>query len=208
MSKKFELKAQQRAEAGKGASRRLRRLQNGVPAVIYGGDVPPASITLDQDKLFHAVANEAFFASIITLDIDGKKESVVIKDLQRHPAKPILMHADFQRVDAKHQLHVKVPLHFLNEETALGVKQGGGKVMHLITELEIHCLPKDLPEFIEVDIQNLNIGESLHISDLNLPEGVISVALSHGADSDLAVVQINKIKGKGGDAEEAEEAAE
>jgi large subunit ribosomal protein L25 len=192
---KFELQASARADAGKGASRRLRRLENAVPAIIYGGDKAPAPITLDHDKLMHAVENEAFFTSIITLNVDNAAESVIIKDLQRHPAKPRLLHADFQRVSADHALHVKVPLHFLNETTAVGVKQGGGKVMHLMTELDITCLPKDLPEFIEVDVQNLNVGDSLHISDLNLPEGVHSVSLSHGESGNLAVVSIAVLRG-------------
>lgn len=195
MSKyKFELEASSRANTGKGASRRLRRLENAVPAIIYGGDKQPANITLDHDKMMHAVDNEAFFTSIVTIKIDGAAESVIIKDLQRHPAKPRLIHADFQRVSADHELHVKIPLHFINEATSIGVKQSGGKVAHLISELEIACLPKDLPEYIEVDIQSLDVGESLHISDLKLPEGVTSVSLSHGESGNLAVVAINVIK--------------
>jgi len=186
----FVLEAQSRANVGKGASRRLRREENLVPAIVYGGDKAPANISLAHNKLLHALENEAFFSSIITVNIDGQSESVVLKDLQRHPAKPRLIHADFQRVQADHALHVKVPLHFLNETTAVGVKQGGGTVSHLMTELEISCLPKDLPEFIEVDIAELNIGQSLHISDLKLPSGVSSIALQHGEESDLGVVSI------------------
>ena len=207
MSKKFDLKASNRANAGKGASRRLRRLENAVPAIIYGGDKAPTNISLDHDKLMHATENEAFFTSILTLDVEGTKESVIIKDLQRHPAKPRLIHADFQRVSADHELHVKVPLHFLNEATAVGVKQGGGKVMHVMTELEVTCLPKDLPEFIEVDVQNLNVGDSLHIADLKLPAGVTSVALSHGEDGNLPVVSIALMKGSTADEKEDAEAA-
>jgi large subunit ribosomal protein L25 len=131
----------------------------------------------------------------VTLDVEGSKESVIIKDLQRHPAKPRLIHADFQRVSADHELHVNVPLHFLNEAIAPGVKQGGGKVMHLVTELEITCLPKDLPAFIEVDVKELNVGDSLHIADLKLPQGVTSVALTHGDSGNLAVVSIAVMKG-------------
>ena len=208
MSKKFELKAGIRANAGKGASRRLRRLENAVPAIIYGGDKAPANISLDHDKLMHATENEAFFTSIVTLDVEGTAESVIIKDLQRHPAKPRLIHADFQRVSADHELHVKIPLHFLNEATAVGVKQGGGKVMHLMTELEVTCLPKDLPEFIEVDVKDLNVGDSLHISDLKLPQGVTSVSLSHGESGDLAVVSIAVMKGAAEEEKEAEDGAE
>ena len=201
MSKKFELKASIRANAGKGASRRLRRQEDAVPAIIYGGDKAPTQISVDHKKLVHATENEAFFTSILTLDVDGQKESVIIKDLQRHPAKPRLIHADFQRVQADHLLTVKVPVHVLNETIAVGVKQGGGKVMHILTELEVSCLPKDLPEYIEVDVKDLNVGESLHISDLKLPQGVTSISLSHGESGNLAVVSIAVMKGS----EEAKE---
>jgi len=195
MSKKFVIEASSRADLGKGASRRLRRLNDAIPAIIFGGDKAPASISLDHGKLLHTVENEAFFTSILTLNVDGVPENVIIKDLQRHPAKPRILHADFQRVSADHVLHVKVPLHFINEATALGVKQGGGKVQHQMTELEISCLPKDLPEFIEVDVKNLNVGDTLHIADLTLPAGVTSIALTHGESGNLAVVSISVIKG-------------
>lgn len=204
MSKKFVLEASSRADLGKGASRRLRRLNDAIPAIIYGGDKAPASISLDHGKLLHATENEAFFTSILTLKVDGAAESVIVKDLQRHPSKPRILHADFQRVSADHELHVKVPLHFLNEATCVGVKQGGGKVMHVLTELEVSCLPKDLPEFIEVDVQNLNVGDSLHIADLKLPPGVTSIALTHGESGNLAVVSVAVMKGS----IEAEPAAE
>jgi large subunit ribosomal protein L25 len=184
----FVLEASSRVDAGKGASRRLRK-QNAVPAIIYGGDKAPANISLQHHHVLHAIENEAFFASIITLNVDGKDESVIIKDLQRHPAKPRIMHADFLRVSADHALHVKVPLHFINEATSVGVK-AGGLVSHILTELEISCLPKDLPEYIEVNVQALNVGDSLHIADLNLPAGVTSISLSHGESGNLAVVAI------------------
>jgi large subunit ribosomal protein L25 len=195
MSKKFVIEASSRADLGKGASRRLRRLNDAIPAIIYGGDKAPANISLDHGKLLHSVENEAFFTSILTLNVDGVAESVIVKDLQRHPARPLILHADFQRVSADHAVHVKVPLHFINEATAKGVKQGGGKVMHLMTELEITCLPKDLPEFIEVDVKDLDVGDSLHIADLKLPAGVTSVALTHGESGNLAVVSVSVIKG-------------
>lgn len=189
MSKhEFVLEAKTRADAGKGASRRLRR-QNAVPAIIYGGDKGPANISLQHDKMLHAIENDAFFSSIIKLNVEGGTENVIIKDLQRHPSKPYLLHADFQRVSADHQLHVNVPLHFINEDTSVGVK-AGGIVNHQLTELEIHCLPKDLPEFIAVDVQNLGVGDSLHIADLELPQGVTSVSLGHGDSGNLAVVAI------------------
>lgn len=184
------LEAQARANVGKGASRRLRKQEDAVPAIIYGGDAAPVNISLQHNKLLQAIEHEVFFSSIITLQLDGAAQSVVVKALQRHPSKPRIMHADFQRVQADHRLHVKVPLHFLNEATAVGVKQGGGSVSRLLNEIEISCLPKDLPEFVAVDLANLQVGQSLHISDLTLPEGVSSVALAHGAEGDLGVVTI------------------
>jgi large subunit ribosomal protein L25 len=185
---KFQLEAVARANVGKGASRRLRH-ENAVPAIVYGGDREPANVTIQHHHLMHALQSEAFFASIVTLKVDGKDEHVIIKDLQRHPAKPRLLHADFQRVSANKPLHMNIPLHFINEDTAVGFK-AGGQVAHLMTKLDISCLPKDLPEYIEVDIQDLELGASLHISDLKLPPGVHSIALSHGERGDLAVVAI------------------
>jgi large subunit ribosomal protein L25 len=186
---KFQLEATSRANVGKGASRRLRH-ENAVPAIVYGADKEPANVSIQHHHLLHALQSEAFFASIVTLKVDGKDEEVIIKDLQRHPAKPRVMHADFQRVNPNKPLHMNVPLHFINEATAAGVKTGGGQVAHLMTKLDISCLPKDLPEYIEVDIQDLGLGESLHISDLKLPPGVSSIALAHGESGDLAVVAI------------------
>ena len=185
---KFLLEATARANVGKGASRRLRH-ENVVPAIVYGGDKDPANVSIQHHHLMHALGNEAFFASIVTLKVDGKDQQVIIKDLQRHPAKPRLLHADFQRVSENKPLHMNIPLHFLNEATAVGVK-AGGLVSHLMTKLEISCLPKDLPEYIEIDIGDLELGASLHISDLKLPSGVHSIALSHGESGDLAVVAI------------------
>lgn len=184
------LEAQARDNVGKGASRRLRKQLDAVPGIIYGGDAAPQNISLSHNKLLQAIDNEAFFSSLITLKLDGKDQSVVIKDMQRHPSKPRIMHADFLRVQADHVLHVKVPLRFLNETTAVGVKQGGGLVMRLLTEIEVSCLPRNLPEFIEVDLANLNVGQSLHISDLTLPQGVSSVSLGHGPEGDHGVVSI------------------
>ena len=188
----FVLEASPREDVGKGASRRLRRVSGTIPAIIYGADKEPTPITLQHKDILHAVENEAFFSHIITLKLGGQQESVVIKDLHRHPAKPYILHADFLRVSADHAITVKVPLHFINEDKAAGVKQGGGVINHLMNEMDVSCLPKDLPEFIEVDVLNLEIGDSLHISDLKLPEGVQSVDLQHGEESDLAVVTIFK----------------
>ncbi|MBB3170143.1 50S ribosomal protein L25/general stress protein Ctc [Simiduia aestuariiviva] len=210
MSDAFTLNAEKRDLEGKGASRRLRRLAEKVPAVIYGGKSKPQSIQIAHKELVRHLENEAFYSHIISLVVDGKAEDVILKDLQRHPAKPVVLHADFQRVVRGQKMHVRVPLHFINEATAKGVKQGGGIVSHLMTDLEINVLPKDLPEFIEVDVAELGLGESLHISDIKLPKGVESIALSHGADHDLPIVSIIKPRGMVSDdtAAEDDEAAD
>ena len=152
MSDAFELEATSRADVGKGASRRLRRLEKKIPAIVYGGGKDPSSITLGHDDLWHHLENEAFFSHIITLKIDGTAEDVLLKDLQRHPAKDLLMHADFLRVDKNQPIVVNVPLHFTNEEACIGVKVQGGRISHFANDIEIRCLPKDLPEYIEVDM--------------------------------------------------------
>lgn len=190
MSNAFELNATARTDLGKGASRRLRRLADMVPAIIYGEGKAPANISIPHKDIQKALSNEAFFSHIITLNVDGKSEQVVIKALQRHPAKPRIMHADFQRVSADHAIVVAVPLHFINEDKCKGVKLGSGSIIKNLNELQISCLPKDLPEFIEVDMTDLGVGESLHISQIVLPAGVTSVDLAHGHDSDNAVVTV------------------
>jgi len=206
MSEDFVLNAQARDDLGKGASRRLRRLEGKVPAIVYGGRKKPASIMVSQKELTKHLESEAFFSHIIELNIDGKSENVILKDLQRHPARGFTQHADFQRVSKTTKLHTSVPLHFLNEEKAKGVKLQGGKIVHNMVQLDITCLPADLPEFIEVDVTDLELGQSLHISDLTLPKGVESVELSHGEDHDQPVVSINKPRGMASDeAEDAED---
>jgi len=197
MSVKFELKAEPRSELGKGASRRLRRAGK-VPGILYGGETAPLAIELDHNQLLLALRKEAFHSSVVSLIIDGKKEQAVLRDTQVHAYKPLVLHVDFQRVDAKQTLHIKVPLHFVNEENAPGVKLSGGHVNHVLTELEIACLPKDLPEFIEVDIGELKVGQNLHVSQLKLPKGVKAVV--HGDDGVVVA-----IVGKGGPS--ADEAA-
>jgi len=202
----FELNCTVRTDLGKGASRRLRRLNNEIPAVLYGGGEDPVSLTIPHDDIFHATENEAFFSHIITLNIGKDKQQAVIKALQRHPAKPFIMHADFQRVRSDVEITVNVPLHFINDEKCKGVKVGGGNLLRALNEIEVSCLPKDLPEYIEVDVIDLDLGESLHISDITLPEGVTSVELSHGEDHDLSVVAVQAPRG-GGDEEEAADEA-
>lgn len=193
MQENFELNATVRTDSGKGASRRLRRV-NGVPAIIYGGNQEPQNITLKHNELAQHLAHESFYSHILTMIVDGKSEKVVLRDLQRHPARPIVMHADFMRVNMSEVIRMHVPLHFLNEETAHGVKQQGGIVAHLATDVEVSCKASDLPEYLEVDLSDLKLGESVHLSQIKLPAGVEIVALTHGPEHDLAVVSIHKTR--------------
>ncbi len=181
MSESFIIEAEVRTDTGKGASRRLRHLDK-VPAVLYGAGSDPVAITLSHNEMFHHLENEAFYSHILTINVGKKKEKAILKDLQRHPAKPRLMHVDFQRVNMKEKIRMHVPLHFINEEEAPGVK-AGGLITHSSTDLHIACLPTDLPEFIEVDLGELELDASLHVSDLTLPKGIESVDLGHGDDS-------------------------
>ena len=191
MSVSFTVKATRRDDLGKGASRRLRREGN-VPAVLYGGDAEPVSLTIVHKDLWHSLESEAFYSHILDLEIDGKVEKAILRDLQRHPFKPVILHADFQRVSASDMLHVKVPLHFVNEDTSVGVKKGG-VVSHLSTEIEITCLPGNLPEFIEVNLANLDVDTTLHLSDLALPAGVKAFELdAHGNNLPLVVIHMPK----------------
>lgn len=185
----FVLNAQERSDLGKGASRRLRRNAGLIPAVVYGGEKAPQSLTLELREVAKLLENEAAFSHVITLNVGAAKETVLIKALQRHPSKGFVMHADFQRVVAGQKLTAHVPLHFINEATAVGVKVGGGEISHVIAEVEVSCLPKDLPEFIEVDLAKVELGQIVHLSDLKLPKGVELVQLAHG--NDLAVANIH-----------------
>ncbi len=201
MSDAFELEAEARDNVGKGSSRRLRRLENKVPAIVYGGGSDPVKISLDHDDLWHHLENEAFFSHIITLKVDSKPEDVLLKDLQRHPAKNRVMHVDFLRVNKNEAIVVNVPLHFINEESCVGVKMQGGRISHQATDIEVRCLPGDLPEYIEVDMQEIETGQVVHLSDVKLPEGVESVALSHGSEHDLAIANVAAPKGSSDDDE-------
>ncbi len=189
MTVEFALNAEVRSDLGKGASRRLRRNVAMVPAVIYGGEKAPQSISLLAKELAKLLENEAAFSHVLTLNVAGSNESVLIKALQRHPAKGFVLHADFVRVVAGQKLSAHVPLHFINQETSVGVKQQGGEVSHTLVEVEVSCLPKDLPEFIEVDMAAVEVGQIVHLADLKLPKGVELVALAHG--NDLAVANIH-----------------
>ncbi len=188
MSDEFELLAESRTDVGKGASRRLRRAGR-LPGVVYGHHSEATAITLDADTVKHQLDNEAFYSHILTLKLNGKSERVVLKDLQRHPYKPVAMHLDLQRVAEDEALHMHVPLHFLNEEACKGARQGG-VVNRIFTDIEILCLPRDLPEYIEVDILDLDIGDSILMSEIKLPKGVELYAAHHGGDVEQPIVMV------------------
>ncbi len=183
----IEISAKSRSAQGTGASRRLRKA-NRVPGVVYGsGDA--VAIDLDHNTLYYALRNEEFHASILSLELDGKKESVLLRDFHMHPFRQQVLHIDLQRVDAKKKIHMKVPLHFVNADIAPGVKTGGGIITHVLNELDITCLPADLPKAIEVDLATLNLGHSVHVSDVKLPKGV-EIAGHHHASDAVATVQV------------------
>ena len=187
----IEVIAAKRELQGTGASRRLRHAGK-VPGIVYGGEAAPVQIELDHNTLYHALRKEAFHASVLTLNVDGAKESVLLRDSQWHPYKQQVLHVDFQRVVKGQMIHVKVPLHFVNAETCPGVKTGGGKPHHLMTEMDIECLPRDLPEFIEVDMGKLELGAAIHANELKLPKGVTMVA--HLQQENPAVASVNAPK--------------
>ena len=186
---KIEISATPRTLQGTGASRRLRRTGR-IPAVIYGGGKDAAAIELDHKEVFFKLKNESFHATILTLNLDGKSEQVLLRDYQMHPFRPVVMHVDFQRVNPKEKIHMKVPLHFSNAEIAPGVKLSAGIVSHIITEVDVACLPKDLPEFIEVDLANLAAGHSIHLSELILAKGIELIPLTKGEDLPVATITI------------------
>lgn len=173
-----------RQDLGTGASRRQRKAGL-TPGIVYGGNAAPANISLDHNALYHALKKEAFHSSILDLEVDGKVEKVLLRDFQVHAYKQIVLHADFQRIDANHKLHTKVPLHFVNAEISPAVKLAGGVISHVTSELDISCLPADLPEFIEVDLANLEAGHSIHLADIKLPKGVSAV--QHGGEENPTI---------------------
>ncbi len=189
MAISFELTAEPRNDLGKGASRRLRRAGK-VPAIMYGGGKDPESLTLSHNEVLRNLEHEAFYSHILTVKVGGSETPVILRDMQRHPSRPIIMHMDLQRISAREKLKTNVPLHFIGEETAPGVK-AGGLVSHELTEVGVECLPKDLPEFIEVDISGLDVGESIHLTGLVLPDGVSLTELARGEDHDLSVVSVH-----------------
>ena len=194
MSTNFTINAKSREDTGKGASRRLRRLTGEVPAIIYGGKKDAEKISILHKDIKKTLENDAVYSSIISLSIDGKAEDTIIKDIQRHPAKQIILHMDFFRVSKTTKLQTRVPLNFINEDICVGVKLGGGLIAHTMTDIEVSCLPKDLPESIDVDMAEIDVGQIVHLSDLTLPDGVESVSLSQGTEYDLTVATVNKQK--------------
>ncbi len=191
----LEFNANKRDGQGTGASRRLRRTGR-VPGILYGGTAMPQPIDIDHNELFQLLRKEAFYSSVLNVNLDGKKEMCLLRDVQRHPYRPVILHADFQRVDATSKLHQKVPLHFINADISPGVKVSGGMVQHVMTDLDVRCLAKDLPAFIEVDLKDMALGNSLHVSHVALPAGVEAV-LHRGEDPVVATVLI-----RGGKAED------
>jgi large subunit ribosomal protein L25 len=189
MAISFELNAEPRSDMGKGASRRLRHAGK-VPAIMYGGDKDPEALTLSHNEVLRNLEHEAFYSHILTVKSGGSETQAILRDLQRHPSKAIILHMDLQRVSATEKLKTQVPVHVLGEDVAPGVK-AGGLVSHDLTEVAVECLPKDLPEFIEVDVSALDVGESIHLSALKVPEGVTLTELARGEDHDISVVSIH-----------------
>ncbi|MGD8415817.1 MAG: 50S ribosomal protein L25/general stress protein Ctc [Pseudomonadales bacterium] len=205
MSQKIEINAELRSDVGKGASRRLRRSGDRVPGIIYGAEDPPQNLTLNAHELAKAMQSESFFSQIVDVKVDGTSQQAVVRDLQRNPASEKVLHVDFLRISANKPIHVSVPLHFVNEDRCKGVRLGGGTLVHAMTEVEISCLPGDLPEYLEVYMAELDLGEIIHLSDLALPNGVTLVALTH--EDDRAVVSVQAPRGAAEEEEEAAEAA-
>jgi len=188
-----EIPAESRTDEGKGASRRLRQTGK-VPAIVYGGSDAPANIQLDHNTVWLASHNEWFYSAILDLNLNGKAQKVLLRDMQRHPFKPQLLHLDFQRVDENKAIRIRVPLHFLNQEKSPAGKMAGVLISHALTDIEISCLPKDLPEYLEVDLGELSVGDIVHISDLKLPNGVEIPELRLGKEHDAAVVTAQELK--------------
>ena len=188
---KIEINAKERKSKGTGASRRLRHIGT-TPGILYGGEKDSISLEIDSKELYMQFRHEAFHASILSLNLEGKKESVILRDFQMHPVRNNIQHIDFQRINENEKISVKVPFHFINEDTAPGVKIEGGLVSHIMTEIDISCLPKDLPQYIEVDLGELAMGESIHLSEVTVPEGVELTSLTE--ENDPAITSISKPK--------------
>ena len=208
MPQSIELNASLRTELGTGASRRLRRSGEQLPGVIYGGGNAPQPVTLSANELTKAMQQEAFLSQIVNVRLDGAEQQALVRDLQLHPVNEKVLHVDFLRVDADKPIHTNVPLHFVNETKCVGVRSGGGSIAHNLVDVEVSCLPKNLPEFIEVDLAALEVGHALHLTDLNLPTGVALVALGYGEDHDIPVVSVQPPRGGTAQAEAEQEEAQ
>ena len=193
MAEKFDLVADYREDKGKGASRRLRR-EGRVPAIIYGAGRPARSLSFDHNKVLRQLENESFYSSVLNIKVGEKSQAAIVKDIQRHPARPIIMHIDLQRIVEDQVIKMNVPIHFIGGEEAVGVKQGGGSVSHLRTDVEVVCLPKDLPEYFEVDISELDLDEMMYLSDLTVPEGVEIPELAQEVEHAQPIVSIHIVK--------------
>ena len=193
MAEEFDLIAEFRDDIGKGASRRLRH-EGKVPAILYGAGRPPRNLAFDHNRVLQQLENESFYSSVLNVKVGEKEQSVILKDLQRHPAKRQILHMDLQRILEDEEIRMNVPIHFLNEEMAPGVKQEGGKVARLISDVEVVCLPRNLPEYLEIDIGHLDLDEMLYISDIPLPEGVEIPALAQGEEANQPIVSIHIIR--------------
>ncbi|MEX1265872.1 MAG: 50S ribosomal protein L25/general stress protein Ctc [Woeseia sp.] len=193
MKQQFDLIAEFREDQGKGASRRLRH-EGKVPAIIYGGGRPPRALAFDHNKVLRQLENEAFYSSVLNIKVGEKNQAAILKDIQRHPARRQILHMDLQRIVEDAEIRMNVPLHFVGEDDGPGVKDGGGTVSRLINDVEVVCLPKHLPEYIEVDISKLELDDMLHLSDIKVPEGVELVELSHGEGHDQPIVSVHIIK--------------
>lgn len=193
MKADLDLIAELRDDRGKGASRRLRR-QGKVPAILYGGGRPPRALAFDHNKVLQQLDHEAFYSSILTIKVGDKTQAAILKDIQRHPAKRHILHMDMQRIVETEKIRMNVPLHFVGDQAAPGVKLGGGSVSKLMSDVEISCLPRDLPEYLEVDISHMELDDMLYLSDIKLPEGVEILELQHGEEHDQAIVSVHVLR--------------
>ncbi|MEQ8858461.1 MAG: 50S ribosomal protein L25/general stress protein Ctc [Pseudomonadales bacterium] len=207
MRQQIEVKAELRKDVGKGASRRLRRAGELVPGIIYGGGREPQSLTLNANALRKALEFESFYSQVLNVVVDGDAQQAVLRDIQRNPVSEKVQHIDFLRVRADQELDVHIPLHFINEEQCVGVRLNGGSIVHNMNEVEVRCLPQDLPEYIEVDMEALDIGDAIHLSDLKLPPNVEILALAQGEDYDSSVVTVLAPRGPSDEDEAEQEAA-
>ena len=192
MKKNFTITAVARSDVGKGASRRLRRAEQ-IPGIVYGGGKEPKMIAIAQNLLLRLLEEESFYTQILDLDIEDKKEHVILRDLQRHPFKPKILHLDLQRISATEKVTMRIPLHFIGGDLAPGVKVGGGVISRLLADIEVRCLPKDLPEFIEVDLSNLELNQTIHVSELKLPPNIEIIDSSHGEDQSVVTVHVPRV---------------